>query len=67
MTMATGTKNTPIITVPNLSALGHSLTNFPVVALDLPPTVGVDGLIGLDFLKDKKLTIDFRQQLLELD
>jgi hypothetical protein len=34
--------------------------NFPVLGHTLPPSAGVDGLLGLDFLRGQSLTLDFR-------
>jgi hypothetical protein len=33
---------------------------FAILGLTLPPTAGVDGVLGLDFLRGLTLTIDFR-------
>jgi hypothetical protein len=33
---------------------------FSVLAHTLPPSAGVDGLLGLDFLRGQVLTVDFR-------
>jgi hypothetical protein len=40
--------------------LGQHRFVFPVIGQTLPPSSGVDGLLGLDFLRDQILTIDFR-------
>lgn len=42
-----------------LTALGRTLTNLRILAHTLPPSAGIDGLLGLDFLREKHLTIDF--------
>lgn len=34
---------------------------------DLPAEVRVDGLLGLDFLRGRRLTLDFRTGRLSLD
>lgn len=39
---------------------------FEVVGMTLPPSASVDGLLGLDFLRDPCLTIDFRRGKIEL-
>jgi hypothetical protein len=44
-----------------LSALGQRRFGFPVVAHDLPAQAAVDGLLGLDFLRDQVLTVDFQK------
>jgi hypothetical protein len=43
-----------------LLALGQERLSFPVFGHTLPPSVSVDGLLGLDFLRGLDLSIDFR-------
>jgi hypothetical protein len=40
--------------------LGKERIGFPVLGHTLPPSAGVDGLPGLDFLRGQQLTVDFR-------
>jgi hypothetical protein len=47
------------ITLSKIVALGHTRTEFPMLAHTLPPSAGVDGVLGLDFLRGQTLTIDF--------
>jgi predicted aspartyl protease len=49
------------VVVRRISALGQERSNFPVLAYTLPAEIGVDGMLGLDFLRGRKLTVDFRQ------
>ena len=56
----------PIFALTRLSALGRNRFIFPVVGHTLPPSSGVDGLLGLDFLRDQVLTIDFRAGQIDL-
>lgn len=49
-----------------ITALGRQRTDFAVLAHTLPPSTGVDGVLGLDFLMDQVLTIDFRRGLITL-
>jgi hypothetical protein len=42
------------------TALGQSRFGFPVLAYSLPAYASVSGLLGLDFLRDQVLSIDFR-------
>jgi predicted aspartyl protease len=63
---ASGTANAAILEVAALRALGQEVTNFPVVAHALPPATRVDGVLGLDFLRGKVLTFDFRTGFLTL-
>jgi len=54
------------VVVPELSVLGKTRRRLAVVAHTLPPGSGVDGLLGLDFLRGTKLTIDFRRRTIDL-
>jgi hypothetical protein len=56
----------PVFALTRLSALGQHRFAFPIVGHRLPPSSGVDGLLGLDFLRDQVLTIDFRAGQLDL-
>jgi predicted aspartyl protease len=50
ITAAGGVIRVPRLQVPLFSALGRSQSSYEVVALDLPSSAGVDGLLGIDFL-----------------
>lgn len=55
-----------IITVPRLLAdkvvaLGQERLYLPIIAHALPPATGVDGVLGLDFYRVRRLTVNFRQ------
>ena len=39
---------------------GQERVDFAVLGHTLPPSAGVDGLLGLDFLRGQSLTVDFR-------
>ncbi len=62
MRMATGSAvgMVPVFELTRLSALAQHRYIFPVIGHALPAGSGVDGLLGLDFLRDQVLTIDFR-------
>jgi predicted aspartyl protease len=62
-----GVEFVPKLPVARIVALGHERKDFPILAHTLPPTVSVDGLLGLDFLRGLTLNIDFRAGLLSLD
>jgi hypothetical protein len=49
-----------------MTALGLHQLGIRVLAFDLPQATGVDGLLGLDFLRDNVLTIDFRAGVISL-
>lgn len=56
---ATGGGSAPTVRLRQLLALGVTHTDFPIVAYDPPPAVTADGLLGLDFLRGRVLTLDF--------
>ncbi len=60
MTTGSGVEFVPRITLSQIVALGRERANFPVLCHTLPPSTGVDGLLGLDFLRGQTLTLDFR-------
>ena len=57
--MGNGLELVPRISLNRLSALGRHRLAFPVLAHSLPPAAGIDGLLGLDFLRGSRLTVDF--------
>ena len=57
---ASGIESVPVVPVRRLTALGQTRTNFDVLAHTLPPSAGIDGLLGLDFLRGQHLSLDFR-------
>ena len=60
VTTGSGVEFVPRIALEKVHALGHEVTDFPVLCHTLPPSANVDGLLGLDFFREKSLTIDFR-------
>jgi len=60
VTTGSGIEFAPRVVVKRFVALGHVRSDFPVLGHTLPPSAGVDGLLGLDFLRGQGLTIDFR-------
>jgi predicted aspartyl protease len=60
--MTTGSLVTSVarVVLTRLSALGQHRFGFPVLAYTLAASVSVSGLLGLDFLRDQMLTLDFR-------
>jgi len=61
VTTGSGVEFAARIPVRRLKALGHERSGFLVLAHTLPPSAGVDGLLGLDFLRGLTLTVDFRE------
>jgi len=50
----------------NIKAIGLLRRNFKVISRSLPVGLGIDGLLGLNFFKDKELTIDFKLSEIQL-
>ena len=44
----------------NIMAIGLIRRNLKVISRSLPIGLGIDGLLGLNFFKNKELTIDFK-------
>lgn len=66
ITTGSGLIFVPKITIKKLTALGKSKEDFLIIAHDLPPTASVDGVLGLDFLRENVLTVDFVKGEIEL-
>lgn len=67
VTTGSGVEFAPRITLQQIAALEQQRTDFSVLAHTLPPSAGVDGLLGLDYVRGLRLTVDLRsgQVLLE--
>jgi predicted aspartyl protease len=61
-----GVEYAPCTTVRSATAIGQKVDNLEVLCHDLPPESGVDGLLGINFLKHFKLTIRFRKGIIDL-
>jgi predicted aspartyl protease len=59
ITTASGLEDAPLLNVMRLAALGLEQSDFLVLAHTLPPSAGIDGLLGLDFFRGHRLAIDF--------
>lgn len=59
-------ESSPLTSISQLTVLGQSVKNVSCLIRDLPGESGVDGLLGLSFLKHFKLEIDFKRGILQL-
>ena len=62
-----GAVSVPMLSVEKIEALGKEASNLRVLCHTLPTRAAIDGVLGLDFLRGKRLTIDFRAGLLSLE
>jgi predicted aspartyl protease len=62
-----GTHRVAIVPIASVEALGASRTDLQVICHALPASAGVDGVLGLDFMRDQCLSIDFRNGWITLD
>ena len=60
LTSCTGIETVPMVELGRICALGQERKSLPVAAHTLPSTARIDGLLGLDFLRDSNVEIDFR-------
>lgn len=61
MTTGSGVEYVPKIVVDKIKALGKEKKGFEFLCHTLPPSATVDGVLGLDFLRDGRLIIDFQK------
>jgi len=66
MLTASSEEFAPLVQTDKIAALGRERFGMAVLCHDLPEETGVDGLLGLDFLRDSKLTLDFREGIIGL-
>jgi predicted aspartyl protease len=60
ITTGSGVEFVPRVSVSKIAALGQARTALPVLCHTLPPSAGVDGLLGLDFFRGQELIVNFR-------
>lgn len=65
-TTASAIERSPLVILPTVEVLGEKVQEVSCLVRDLPPLTGVDGLLGLSFLKNFNLSIDFEEGEIEL-
>ncbi len=61
------TDSVPIVITESISALGQIRRRIPLPAHSVPTTAGIDGVLGLSFMRGRKLTIDFVSGIITLE
>jgi len=59
-TTGSGVEVVPRLSLDKLTALGLERLQFPVLCHTLPPGATIDGVLDLDFLRGRMLTLDFQ-------
>jgi hypothetical protein len=59
ITTGSGVEFAPCIVIKQIEVMGRSIENFSMLCHTLPPSATVDGLLGLDFFRGKRLVLDF--------
>ena len=62
-----GVEFPPKVEVKRIRALGKSVEDVEVLCHDLPPEAKVDGLLGLNFLRNFNIAIRFKEGVIEID
>lgn len=63
---ARGTEEIAKVRLDKVFCMGKSVKNFEVLCHDLPSSARIQGLLGADFLKHFKMTIDYKRGTVEL-
>jgi predicted aspartyl protease len=66
ITTASTVESSPLTSIPEIGVLGKTIKNVPCIIRDLPKEAGVDGLLGLSFLRHFSLAINFKRGVLEI-
>ena len=67
MFTASKLEKVPIVTIPKITVISKTAKNVKAMIMDLPKGARVDGLLGLSYLKNFKLTVDFKKGEIRLD
>ncbi|MEK6826487.1 MAG: retropepsin-like aspartic protease [Nanoarchaeota archaeon] len=67
MITASGVEKVPIVTLKLVRFAGKEVTNVKAIVHDLPQKSYVDGLLGLSFLRNFNISINFKEGFIELN
>jgi predicted aspartyl protease len=66
ITTGSGQEKSYLLNVRSIDGLGIIKRNFSILAFQLPVTTFVEGLLGLDFFRNRRLFINFRDGSIEV-
>jgi clan AA aspartic protease (TIGR02281 family) len=64
---ASGIEYAPVITLKSLMCLGMRVEKLKAIVHDLPAASYVDGLLGLNFLRNFKICLDFKDGIFSIE
>ena len=67
MTTGSGVEFVPVVSIQKIQAMNLIQSNFSILCHTLPPSATVDGVLGLDFFRGRKLSIDLRRGKVEVE
>ncbi len=67
ITTGSRVESAPRIAIERIEALGQERRNFPVVCHTIPPSAGIDGVLGLDFFRGLRLVVDLREGFVSVE
>lgn len=67
MTTGSGVEFVPVVSIQKIQAMNLVQNAFPILCHTLPPSATVDGVLGLDFFRGTKLSIDLRQGRVQVE
>jgi len=66
VTTGSAVESVPRYAMSRIEALGQERNDFSILGHTLPPSAGIDGLLGLDFMRGRVLTVDFADEVVSL-
>lgn len=63
---ASGVENVPLVELGSMSVVDAGVKNIKVIVHDLPSRSYVDGLLGLNFLRNFNVHLNFKEGILEI-
>ena len=66
VTTANGVIEAPLVKVKEMSIGQFKVKNTDVICHDIPELIRVDGLLGLNFIENFRVCIDYRKGILEI-